>query len=31
MKDLPIKNGMRILDVGTGDGFFAMEIAKLLW
>lgn len=26
---LPIKAGMRILDVATGDGFFAMEIAKL--
>ena len=29
MKDLPIKAGMRILDVATGDGFFATEIAKL--
>lgn len=28
-KDLPIKTGMRILDVATGDGFFAIEIAKL--
>lgn len=29
VKDLPIKAGMRILDVATGDGFFAIEIAKL--
>lgn len=28
-KDLPIRAGMRILDVATGDGFFAIEIAKL--
>jgi len=28
VKDLPIKAGMRILDVATGDGFFAIEIAK---
>lgn len=28
-KDLPIKAGMRILDVANGDGFFAIEIAKL--
>lgn len=28
-RDLPIKAGMRILDVATGDGFFAIEIAKL--
>ncbi|MEM2913959.1 MAG: class I SAM-dependent methyltransferase [Candidatus Bathyarchaeia archaeon] len=27
-KDLPIKADMRILDVATGDGFFAIEIAK---
>ncbi|MEM2917161.1 MAG: class I SAM-dependent methyltransferase [Candidatus Bathyarchaeia archaeon] len=28
-KDLPIRAGMRILDVATGEGFFAKEIAKL--
>jgi len=27
-KDLPIKPGMRILDVATGSGFFAMEVAR---
>jgi len=26
--DLPIKPGMRILDVATGSGFFAMEVAR---
>lgn len=26
--DLPIRPGMRILDVGTGEGFFAMEVAR---
>jgi len=26
--DLPIKSGMRILDVATGSGFFAIEVAK---
>jgi ubiquinone/menaquinone biosynthesis C-methylase UbiE len=29
VKDLPIKVGMHILDVATGDGFFAIEIVKL--
>ncbi|USG99223.1 methyltransferase domain-containing protein [Thermococcus argininiproducens] len=27
-KDLPIKPGMKILDLATGYGFFAVEIAK---
>jgi len=26
--DLPIEPGMRVLDIATGSGFFAMEIAK---
>jgi len=28
-KTLPIKSGMKILDLGTGYGYFAIEIAKL--
>ena len=28
IKDLPIKRGMHILDLATGYGFFAIEIAK---
>jgi len=28
-KDLPIKPGMRILDVATGEAFFALEVARL--
>jgi len=27
-KDLPIKPGMRILDVATGEAFFALEVAR---
>lgn len=27
-RDLPIKPGMRILDVATGEGYFAIEVAK---
>lgn len=27
-KDLPLKPGMRILDVATGSGFFAIEVAR---
>jgi len=27
-KDLPIKPGMRLLDVATGSGFFAMVVAR---
>ena len=26
--DLPVKPGMRILDVGTGSAYFAMEVAR---
>jgi cyclopropane fatty-acyl-phospholipid synthase-like methyltransferase len=28
-KDLPIKPGMHILDVATGEAYFAMEVARL--
>jgi cyclopropane fatty-acyl-phospholipid synthase-like methyltransferase len=28
VKDLPIKPGMRILDVATGEAYFAMEVAR---
>jgi len=28
-RELPIKRRMRILDVATGEGFFALEIARL--
>lgn len=29
VKDLPVESGMKILDVGTGYAYFAIEIAKL--
>jgi ubiquinone/menaquinone biosynthesis C-methylase UbiE len=28
-RDLPISSGMRVLDVATGGGYFAMEVAEL--
>jgi ubiquinone/menaquinone biosynthesis C-methylase UbiE len=28
-RDLPLKPGMRILDVGTGSAYFAIEVARL--